>query len=316
MSIAALLRARRAGNEPHVSWTPITTADVLRVFGGGRILSAHKNNRRTVTLTVNYPDNYPLTPIQLTRAVSIIDIEKFVTTTVGELERHVVALNSTGRPGWLGKAYLIDEWIDRLALCGVKAVIQGASDDTELPLKPLKLVSGVGVKSSQQPSVADPENPAFERVKRGLTDAEITKFFEEIGISRDDRALTESFSRQASTEDRQPTTAASKHLTTDPQDWAPTAHQISAIRSQQGKRGGVFCRRCYRPMQFSAINGGYDWYCSVCGVASRYRCPQQSIDNNTIKPSGKCFSANDEKSKQTALTNKKGGTRQRAPERK
>src|SRR5262249_3439347 len=38
-----------------------------------------------------------------------------------------------------------------------------------------------------------------------------------------------------------------------------------------GKRGGVFCRKCHRPMMVSIVNGGYDWNCEPCGIVWRYR---------------------------------------------
>lgn len=55
------------------------------------------------------------------------------------------------------------------------------------------------------------------------------------------------------------------------QTWRPTKKELESIREKVGKRGGVFCWRCYLPMQFATINGGYDWYCGHCGLVRHYR---------------------------------------------
>jgi hypothetical protein len=47
--------------------------------------------------------------------------------------------------------------------------------------------------------------------------------------------------------------------------------QIHPLKKLEGRRGGVFCRNCYRPMSVSIVNGGYDWHCGECAIVWRYR---------------------------------------------
>jgi RNase P subunit RPR2 len=51
----------------------------------------------------------------------------------------------------------------------------------------------------------------------------------------------------------------------------PTPDDSRKAIASQGKRGGVFCRNCYRPMQVTIVAGGYNWACSDCAVVWRYR---------------------------------------------
>ena len=47
--------------------------------------------------------------------------------------------------------------------------------------------------------------------------------------------------------------------------------RVHPLKALEGKRGGVFCRGCYRPMSVSIVNGGYDWSCEPCAMVWRYR---------------------------------------------
>jgi hypothetical protein len=49
------------------------------------------------------------------------------------------------------------------------------------------------------------------------------------------------------------------------------AVRIHPLKAVEGKRGGVFCCNCYRPMSVSIVNGGYDWHCEKCAIVWRYR---------------------------------------------
>jgi hypothetical protein len=44
-----------------------------------------------------------------------------------------------------------------------------------------------------------------------------------------------------------------------------------AVKLTEGRRGGVFCRKCYRPMRLQIVDGGYDWQCGDCVVLWEFR---------------------------------------------
>ena len=131
-------------------------------------------------LTVSYPKKYPTPPIRIADHCTIVDVEKFVARAVADLEDYVAAIKA-GRQNWLADCYLVDELIEKLRRCGVKATIVGA-DNTEPALPPLKLESGLAYDGN---GLADSERP--EKPKYGLTDSEVRSLFTQLGLDIADR---------------------------------------------------------------------------------------------------------------------------------
>jgi hypothetical protein len=277
-------------------------ADVLRVFGGGRVLPFPEKAEPPVpvVLAVSYPSDYPPPPVEISEGVTIIDPEKFVAETVAELGQHVMAVNA-GRNSAIGKYYLIGEKIQALRLCGVAAEIAG-DNNVEPELKPLNIDPP---DWNFKPNKA----PEIKHFKNGLSDSEYTAFCAELGIDpnhdrrrlpanilkwlkrcdamqKHTRWMREVFSPMAEEDRRRwldETLPKVDAPLTEPIDWTRNANlpvactrpltrkEIKAIVERQGKRGGVFCRSCYRPMNFSVVNAGYDWHCASCETVWRYR---------------------------------------------
>jgi hypothetical protein len=220
-----------------------------------------------------------------------------VAETVSELGQHVAAVNA-GRNSTIGKYYLIDEKIQALRLCGVAVEMLG--DVAEPELKPLSI---------DPPDWDFKPKKASEirHLKIGLTDSDVRALFAELGVDRNHdrlpanilkwlkacdaiqkriRWMPEAFSPMAEADRRRWLDEALPKVgvpLTEPIDWTRNANsraawtrpltrkEIGAIVKRQGKRGGVFCRGCYRPMEFSVVNAGYDWHCAGCGTVWRYR---------------------------------------------
>jgi hypothetical protein len=291
MSIVDLLRARSRLREP-AKPKPITTVDVLRVFGGGRVLPFPEKERQPVaTLAVHYADTYPSPPIPISEGVTVTDPKRFATKVVSELGRYVTAVNIE-RNTSIGKYYLIEEKIRALSLCGVTVEIKGVND-TEPELRPLKV-------SPPDPDFKPNKPPEFKRVQIGLSDSEVRDIFSGLGIDPDSRAglpddilvwLKRCDAVQAETAKTRETLSQMTEperwqflgLSDGPINWTenenppvawawtPTAGDLKTVKRLQGKKGGVFCRSCYCPMQISIVNSGYDWYCDGCGIVWRYR---------------------------------------------
>jgi hypothetical protein len=280
----------------------IAAADVLRVFGGARVLPVPEKTDLPVpaVLNVSYPGNYPSPPVEISEGVTVIDPQKFVAETVSELGCHVMAVNA-GRNSTIGKYYLISEKIQALRSCGVVVEITG-DNNVEFELKPLNIDPPDWDFKPKKP-------PEIKHFKIGLSDSEVKAFFAELGVDPNygrrrlpanilkwlkkcdaiqerTRWMRKDFS-QTTEEDRrrwldEPLPKVGVPLT-EPIDWTqnknlPVAYarplarkEIGAIVKRQGKRGGVFCRGCYRPMAFSVVNAGYDWHCASCGIVWRYR---------------------------------------------
>jgi hypothetical protein len=80
--------------------------------------------RPPITLTIKYPDTDPPLPIRTSEGATISDIGRFVSRIVAELKDHIAEVNA-GRQNWLGKCDLVDEYIHKLALCGITATVTG-----------------------------------------------------------------------------------------------------------------------------------------------------------------------------------------------
>jgi len=148
--------------------------------------------------------------------------------------------------------------------------------------------------------LADTEKEEHPKHERGLSDSEIREFFKRLEIDPDNRAglpenillwlkkwdeviarnrqLTKTLSEMTELEQWQylglPDRPINWTHNANPAPawtWIPTSKELKTIGSKVGKRGGVLCRSCYRAMEFSALNGGYDWHCGRCGIVWRFR---------------------------------------------
>lgn len=300
VSILDILEARSRLRTPaQVKLQPTTKAEVLKIFGGKVVSEEAEKRRPAATVAVRYPDTYPSPPIRVVDGVTIADPQRFVSRTIAELERHVRAVNA-GRSSYIGKYHLVDEKVRRLALCGVKVEIKDV-DDTEAEFQPLKIdLPDEHLKLTKTPGV--------EHLKIARTESKVGELFAELGLTlvTDDRTgldaedpillwlekwdeilaglrkLQETLAKITESERRKFFGVAesldwTKNATEVGTSTRPlSARELKTVRSLQGKRGGVLCRNCYRPMKFSAVNGGYDWHCDPCGLAWRSRYGMES----------------------------------------
>ena len=73
-------------------------------------------------ITIKRPEKYPTGPIVLGPAESIVNVEKFVEVTLGDVVAGIYQKNRGHLHHWA--VPLIDEKIEKLSKCGVKVEIR------------------------------------------------------------------------------------------------------------------------------------------------------------------------------------------------
>ena|SRR5215813_11438680 len=91
----------------------IVAEDVVKVFGA---------SPDSLYLIIKRPEKYPVGPIALGPAETVINVEKFAEITIKDVIQGVHATNRGRLRHWA--VPLIDEKIEKLAICGVHVEIR------------------------------------------------------------------------------------------------------------------------------------------------------------------------------------------------
>ena len=97
-------------------------ADAVKIFGA---------SPGKLYLTIKRPEKYPVGPIALGPAETVINVEKFAEITIKDVVLGIDAINRGHLHHWA--VSLIDEKIEKLRLCGVEVEIRS----TGSPQKPI-----------------------------------------------------------------------------------------------------------------------------------------------------------------------------------
>ena len=102
--------------EPETTGSALTVDDVLNTF------FTEEERRGWLYLVVKRPENYPQGPLTVGPGLRIADVAKSAERTIEDLLSYITAQNKGAAHHWVEQ--ILDEKLERLKLCGVKAEIR------------------------------------------------------------------------------------------------------------------------------------------------------------------------------------------------